>query len=82
MKWGSRKIVIPTPPRAWIEEQARTWRTVALPLSRRAIYRATELPALHRDPFDRLLVASALEENATIVTPDEAIRRYPVSCVW
>ena len=36
------------------------------------------LPSLHRDPFDRLLVAQAIAEDLTIVTSDAAIARYPV----
>jgi PIN domain nuclease of toxin-antitoxin system len=37
------------------------------------------LPLHHRDPFDRLLVAQALEGSMTIVTKDEQISRYDVS---
>ena len=36
----------------------------------------------HRDPFDRLLVAQAQEEDLTIVTRDRLIPQYPVSTVW
>lgn len=41
-----------------------------------------ELPPHHRDPFDRLLVAQAAAESATIVTDDERIREYDVSVLW
>jgi PIN domain nuclease of toxin-antitoxin system len=40
------------------------------------------LPALHSDPFDRMLIAHALEEGAAIVTKDEQIARYPVRVIW
>lgn len=36
------------------------------------------LPALHRDPFDRLLVAQAIAEDLTVVTRDPAIAQYGV----
>jgi|JI6StandDraft_1071083.scaffolds.fasta_scaffold135996_2 PIN domain nuclease of toxin-antitoxin system len=39
---------------------------------------AEELPDIHRDPLDRLLVAHALSDGMTVVTADESIRRYPV----
>lgn len=39
------------------------------------------LPALHRDPFDRLLVAVALTEGLVLVTADELVLQYPVSCI-
>jgi PIN domain nuclease of toxin-antitoxin system len=41
-----------------------------------------DLPAHHRDPFDRLLVVQAAAESATLVTNDENIRRYDVSVLW
>ena len=37
-----------------------------------------ELPLIHRDPFDRMLIAQAIEEGLTIVTSDQAFARYPV----
>jgi PIN domain nuclease of toxin-antitoxin system len=43
---------------------------------------AGELPLLHRDPFDRMLVAQASVERLSIVTGDDQIRRYDVAVVW
>ena len=40
---------------------------------------AAGLPLLHRDPFDRMLVAQALAENLTLVTRDERLSRYGIS---
>ena len=40
------------------------------------------LPLLHRDPFDRLLIAQARHERLTLVTRDPDIRRYPVDTLW
>lgn len=44
--------------------------------------RYTELPLLHRDPFDRMLIAQALDEGLTLVTNDRNIRRYDVPILW
>jgi PIN domain nuclease of toxin-antitoxin system len=41
-----------------------------------------QLPLVHRDPFDRLLVAQARRERLTLVTRDAAIRRYSVETLW
>jgi len=41
-----------------------------------------ELPIIHKDPFDRLLIATALAEGLTIVTIDENIQKYDVQWVW
>jgi len=40
------------------------------------------LDDIHRDPFDRLLVATALAEDFTIVTADEDIQKYKVKWLW
>jgi PIN domain nuclease of toxin-antitoxin system len=40
------------------------------------------LPFLHRDPFDRLLVAAAKAEGMTIATADRNIHKYDVPSVW
>ncbi len=45
--------------------------------------RATrKLPLLHRDPFDRMLVAQAQSEGLSLVSRDSAIRQYQVTVVW
>ena len=44
--------------------------------------RIKTLPDIHRDPFDRLLVAQALEEGLVIVTRDRMIPQYPVQTIW
>ena len=41
-----------------------------------------ELPYVHRDPFDRIIIATAICEDMSIVTSDENIRNYDVKCVW
>jgi PIN domain nuclease of toxin-antitoxin system len=43
---------------------------------------AGELPLVHRDPFDRMLVAQAMIEQLVIVTGDSDIPRYGVPVVW
>ena len=40
---------------------------------------AGTLPRIHKDPFDRLLVAQACVEGLTIVTSDQVLMRYPVA---
>ena len=43
---------------------------------------AAELPQIHRDPVDRMLVAHAVHSGLTLVTADAAIGRYPVRTLW
>ncbi len=53
-----------------------------LPLSKAALDRTTRLPGHHRDPFDRLLAAEALEHSATMVSPNEIFDQYGVRRIW
>jgi PIN domain nuclease of toxin-antitoxin system len=82
LKYTRDKIKLPTPPRDWVENQIRQWEIGTVALDRGVIYRTTELPLHHADPFDRLLVATCLEHSMHIVTPDVHIHRYPVSWSW
>ena len=41
-----------------------------------------ELPWIHRDPFDRLLIGQALHEGMAILTTDEHIQQYGVATIW
>lgn len=41
-----------------------------------------KLPDIHRDPFDRLLTAQAIENNLTIITRDLKIPLYEVKTIW
>src|SRR5947209_8324226 len=40
------------------------------------------LPKAHKDPFDRLLVAQAIIEKATLITADPLLSHYPVPTLW
>jgi PIN domain nuclease of toxin-antitoxin system len=44
--------------------------------------RIVNLPQIHGDPFDRLIISQALAENMTIVTRDSIIPQYDVNTVW
>ena len=55
---------------------------IVLGLEREYLQRVQELPFFHRDPFDRLLVATAVAERMTLVSIDENIPKYPVSWLW
>jgi len=43
---------------------------------------ASSLPMVHKDPFDRMLVAQALVEGIPLVTDDELLERYAVLTIW
>ena len=55
---------------------------LALPVRMAHIGRVESLPRHHGDPFDRLLIAQALEEKLPVVTADPIFRDYGVKRIW
>jgi PIN domain nuclease of toxin-antitoxin system len=53
-----------------------------LPVSCAQLSRLAALPFHHRDPFDRLLIAQALNDGMTIVTRDLEFAKYPAKTLW
>ena len=53
-----------------------------LPIDLKHAARVATLPFHHRDPFDRLLVAQALEEDLAVVTTDAIFSRYGLNRIW
>ncbi len=54
-----------------------------VPLEAAVACAAAALPPLHRDPFDRIIVALAQARGLTVLTSDENIRKYPgVTTLW
>lgn len=50
---------------------------VELPITSAHALAVEQLPSIHRDPFDRLLVAQAISEGITLFTHDPTVARYP-----
>ena len=55
---------------------------ITLSVEREYLKLIVQLPYFHKDPFDRLIAATAISENMTIVTVDENIQRYNVNWLW
>ena len=53
-----------------------------LPIYRSDLIRYLTLPLHHRDPFDRVIIAQAIERDLVMVSADESFRSYPVQQLW
>ena len=53
-----------------------------LPIEPAHVFALDSLPALHRDPFDRMLVAQASVESLCLVSKDEILKEYPIEVKW
>jgi PIN domain nuclease of toxin-antitoxin system len=75
LKRGLGKLKVPDD----LEEQMKEKRFGELPIHVRHVKALTSLPDLHRDPFDRMLVAQAQTDRLVLVTSDEQVLAYPVA---
>ena len=82
IKHGLGRLRLQMPPDEYVPEQRLLHRIETLGIDEDATLQVGKLPDLHRDPFDRLLVAQAIVHGLTIVTPDRLIRDYPVPALW
>jgi PIN domain nuclease of toxin-antitoxin system len=82
IKAGAGRLNLGGAPEEVIPRVLRTNVFRTLGIEYRHALRVASLPSLHGDPFDRMLVAQALEEGLSIATGDRAISAYPVDVVW
>ena len=67
---------------AFYQQHLRRLCAAVLPVESRHTFELFRLPLLHKDPFDRLLVAQARVDSLTLVTRDEFIPKYEVQVLW
>lgn len=65
-----------------IENQRQTNNIQVLFVTLRHVLALQSLPAHHKDPFDRLLVAQANAEDAVLLSSDQVFAKYPVKLLW
>ena len=82
-KAAKGKLLLPRPPLEWMERALSLHGLKSLALEMGSAVAAGALPALHADPFDRLLIAAAQAHRLTLLTPDPLIRQYPaLTTIW
>jgi PIN domain nuclease of toxin-antitoxin system len=82
IKHGLGRLPLPQPPDRLVREWREAHAIAALPIDEAAALHVTRLPALHRDPFDRMLVSQAIVHGLTILTPDPLVMQYPALTTW
>lgn len=76
------RLPLPERPERFVPSMREAHGIESLPLLESATLQLPKLPALHKDPFDRMLVCQAIDGGFTILTPDDLVRQYPVSAAW
>jgi len=76
------KLPLPDSPARYVPAQRKQHGIETLHLDEEAALHLNRLPALHKDPFDRMLVCQAIAQGLVILTPDRLIAQYPVRTAW
>ena len=82
IKVGVGRMNLPAPIERYIPDRLHHHGFDLLPIELRHTFRAGDLPRLHGDPFDRMLIAQAQVESLALVTADPAIGQYDVETIW
>lgn len=81
IKYGLGKLPLPEPPRTYVPSRMAAIGAYPLDVSHAHAASVADLPDLHRDPFDRLLVAQAAGEGLILLTGDAALADYPIESI-
>ena len=82
IKFQLGKLKLNKPLITLVKEQQSNNQIELLPVTVQHILSLDKLPAYHRDPFDRILVAQAISEELTFITHDSVIKQYPIKIEW
>ena len=83
VKYKKGLLTLPLPVEDWFSMALRLHGLTELPINSQIALLSTQLPTIHNDPADRMLIASAMIQKFTLLTPDSHIRAYPdVKTLW
>ena len=78
IKYGVGKLELPQTPELFVPDRIRRANFLHLPIKVQHVLQVHNLPPIHKDPFDRLLVSQARVENLTILTADPNFAKYQI----
>ncbi|NIA09366.1 MAG: PIN domain-containing protein [Nitrospiraceae bacterium] len=78
IKYEKRKLILPALPADWFKIIIKHHDLQILPLDLQVCIRSTQLPAIHNDPCDRMIIASAELHHLTVITGDSTFKKYGI----
>lgn len=78
VKYQLGRLPLPQSPDIFIPEQRSRHHISNLDLDETSVGQLVNLPEIHRDPFDRMLICQAIQHNLTLVTVDKDVQKYPL----
>ena len=82
VKYGLAQLQLREPPDRYVPAEREAHGFEPLALDEESVLHVSRLPALHRDPFDRMLICQAIVHGMAILTPDPLVTQYPARVIW
>jgi PIN domain nuclease of toxin-antitoxin system len=82
IKYQIGKLSMKDEPAVIMPRELERYSFTRLDLTDAAIFALSRLPPLHRDPFDRMLIAQAKMTGSTLISPDKVFSQYPINVRW
>ena len=82
LKAATGKFPFPRPAGSFLRAELKKTSVAVLPITLQHVLRLEQLPLHHRDPFDRIILAQAMEEQIPVVSADSKFQLYPVNVLW
>lgn len=82
LKHSLGNLPLPSDPVRFVPAQREAHAIESLDITEEVALHQSRLPALHRDPFDRLLISQSIVQELTILTPDALITQYGCRTLW
>ncbi len=76
------RIELPDEPQRFIPEAMQQFSVMPIPIGFSTAIAAATLPLIHRDPFDRIIIAEAEKEKIIVMTKDKKFAEYGVQSLW
>jgi len=77
-----KRIELPEEPSVFIPGVIHDLAITPVNISFKTAISAATLPMIHRDPFDRLIVATALQHNIPLLSKDQLLAKYGITLIW
>ena len=82
IKYGIGKLKLPDLPEFYLPQKLLNNGIAGLSIEFAHVLQVHSLPLIHKDPFDRLLIAQAQTESLTLLTADPVLLQYKIDFIW
>ena len=80
--WKLQRIELPEDPIFFIPRAIHALSLIPIAINFETAITAATLPLIHRDPFDRLLIAAAMQQQIAVLSKDRILAEYGVKVIW